>query len=270
MPIPELDRALGAHVRFRSWRHDGPATALYPSGAHAAVELSWVERGAATYHARGADVVVGPGAAIAVPPSMDHRTAFGSSLRASALWLSLEMVGEIADAVTPDDGARGFGFGVVRRSARVLALGRLLEEEVRGGAEGHVLVAESLAEAIVVELLRHAPREHARGARDARIRQALERMRACYAEDLSVDELAKGAGMSRFHFSRLFRDEVGDAPYKHLLRIRVARAAELLRKGRHTVTEAAFAVGFQDMSRFSRMFRAELGVNPRAYRARSA
>lgn len=269
MPLPVLDRAVGAHLRVRSWRHDGAATAFFPEGAHDAVELSWVHEGHATYRARGVEVDVGAGAAIAVPSSTEHRTRFGADLRASALWISHAMVAEIADAVRPDDGARGFGFGAVARAPRVVLLGRLLEDEARAGGEGHVVAIEALAEAIVVELLRHAPRERT-GARDPRIRAALDRMRAGYAEELSVDELAKGAGMSRFHFSRLFRDEVGDAPYRHLLRIRVARAAELLRKGRHTVTEAAFAVGFHDMSRFSRTFRAELGVNPREYRARTA
>jgi transcriptional regulator GlxA family with amidase domain len=87
-------------------------------------------------------------------------------------------------------------------------------------------------------------------------------MNARYAEPLTVDDLAGTATMSRYHFSRLFRDEVGEAPYQHLLRVRIARAAELLKSGRTSVTEAALAVGFHDFSRFSRTFKRFMGQLP--------
>ena len=48
----------------------------------------------------------------------------------------------------------------------------------------------------------------------------------------------------------------GKAPYAYLIDLRVQRAAELLRAGRSSVTEAAFAVGFSDLGRFARAFRA--------------
>ena len=72
----------------------------------------------------------------------------------------------------------------------------------------------------------------------------------------------KTANMSRFHFSRLFRDEVGQAPYQYLLKVRLARAAELLRSGHSSVTEAAISSGFSDFSRFSRMFKKHTGKLP--------
>jgi AraC-like DNA-binding protein len=120
------------------------------------------------------------------------------------------------------------------------------------------------AEAMIVYALRAGRREPRtiRRPRDPRIRAALDAMNARYAEPLTVDDLARAAAMSRFHFSRLFRDEVGEAPYQHLLRVRVARAAELLQNGRTSVTEAALAVGFHDFSRFSRTFRRFIGRLP--------
>jgi AraC family transcriptional regulator len=77
--------------------------------------------------------------------------------------------------------------------------------------------------------------------------------------------------MSRFHFSRLFRDEIGQAPYQYLLRVRLARATELLRGGHHSVTEAALESGFTDLSRFASMFKKQTGKRPSdVARARSA
>ena len=144
-----------------------------------------------------------------------------------------------------------------------MPLGRVLRAEARDTAPGSLLAADAVGEALVVELLRRAPaRAAAVAARDARVNLALDRICASYAEPLTVDDLARCAGMSRFHFSRLFRDQVGDAPYHHLLRVRVGRAAELLRRGRHDVSEAALAVGFHDLGRFARMFRREIGCSP--------
>jgi AraC family transcriptional regulator len=87
-------------------------------------------------------------------------------------------------------------------------------------------------------------------------------MHESFAEPLGVDDLAKTAKMSRFHFSRLFRDEVGQAPYQYLLRVRIARATELLRGGHCSVTEAALAAGFTDFSRFASTFKKVTGKRP--------
>jgi AraC family transcriptional regulator len=118
---------------------------------------------------------------------------------------------------------------------------------------------------MTVAVLRGAParRIHLQ-ARDRRVLAALERMHAGYSEPLGVADMARTAGMSRFHFSRLFREEVGESPYRHLLSLRLDRAAELLRGGHHGATEVALAVGIADPSRFARMFRARFGTTPAA------
>jgi transcriptional regulator GlxA family with amidase domain len=125
------------------------------------------------------------------------------------------------------------------------------------------MVADALADALVVHALRASREVRAHGgARDPRITAALDQVHAAYAEPLTVSDLARAAGMSRFHFSRLFQDETGDPPYRYLQRVRVRRGAELLRAGRHSVTEAALAVGFHDFGRFARVFRREIGCLP--------
>lgn len=268
MLAPSAVWDIGSHVRLRSWEHDGPRTGFFAAAAHAHFEIGFCDEGATRYRVGSQEIVSEPGTLAIVPRGVEHRNSFEPDLRGVGLCISDAMVAEIGDAMA----ARGRqpAFGLVR-SARALALTKLLIDEARQPGEGRVLAGEALAEALVVELVRSAPQQGATGARDPRVRNALDRMRSSYADEISVDDLAKTAGMSRFHFSRLFRDQVGEAPYKHLLRLRVARAAELLRGGRHTVTEAAFAVGFRDLSRFSRAFRVEFGFTPNAARkARSA
>jgi transcriptional regulator GlxA family with amidase domain len=163
------------------------------------------------------------GDAFIVPAGVEHGT-FPTSVRAGALWVVPEVAGASASAA-----------GIVY----ALRPGRRSRSN-------------------------HLPTEEraSRRPRDTRIRAALAAMYARYAEALTVEDLSRAAAMSRFHFSRLFRDEIGEAPYQHLLRIRVHRAAELLRSGRVSVTEAAIAVGFHDFSRFARTFRRIVGRLP--------
>jgi AraC-like DNA-binding protein len=200
------------------------------------------------------------GGAFIVPAATPHTTTFPTPVRAAALWLAPEVVNKIGDALGPSLAARPNH----EVDGYVSALGRVFVRDVASPQPGATLTAQAIARAMIVYALRTGRREPRaiRRPRDPRIRIALDAMHARYAEPLTVDDLARAAAMSRFHFSRLFRGDVGEAPYQHLLRVRVGRAAELLQNGRTSVTEAALAVGFHDFSRFSRTFRRFIGRLP--------
>jgi AraC family transcriptional regulator len=140
---------------------------------------------------------------------------------------------------------------------------------VRRGDRGALLAADAMIEAILVSVLRPraiaAVSDGPRPPRDPAIAAAVRFIDAAYAEPLTVESIAKSARMSRFHFSRRFRDATGRSPYRYLQDVRLGRAAELLRRGRHGVTEAALSVGFTDPSRFARAFRAKFGASPAHY-----
>ncbi len=87
----------------------------------------------------------------------------------------------------------------------------------------------------------------------------------------SVDPgmLASAAGLSRYHFLRVFTRVLGVTPHQYLLRARVRRAAKLLIEDDLPVTEIAFATGFGDLSHFIHRFRRAAGVSPRLFRARA-
>jgi AraC-like DNA-binding protein len=78
--------------------------------------------------------------------------------------------------------------------------------------------------------------------------------------------LASMARMSPYHFLRSFRAVTGVTPHQWLLRARLRAAAERLAASREPVTRIAFDVGFEDLSNFTRSFRAEFGASPRQYR----
>jgi AraC-like DNA-binding protein len=90
-------------------------------------------------------------------------------------------------------------------------------------------------------------------------------MDAAPAEALTLSELAREAGMSPWHFARVFRELAGTPPHRYLSGVRLARAAALLGAGAG-VTEACMASGFQNLGHFSRTFRRAFGVPPSLYR----
>jgi AraC-like DNA-binding protein len=91
---------------------------------------------------------------------------------------------------------------------------------------------------------------------------------ARYAEPLTVDDMARAAGLSRAHFSREFRRAFGESPHGYLLTRRLERAASLLRLTDRSVAEICFDVGLSSVGSFTTSFTRTYGASPNAYRAR--
>ena len=83
---------------------------------------------------------------------------------------------------------------------------------------------------------------------------------------LTLGSLAREAGLSPFHFLRMFERVTGVTPHQYILRARLREAAMQLADPEAKVLDIAFDCGFGDLSNFNHAFRAEFGVSPRAYR----
>ncbi len=118
-------------------------------------------------------------------------------------------------------------------------------------------MAGRAARAVALELL-----PHLRRARDHIDRQ--------YAMALDLEQLARVAGVSKFHFARSFEAAYGETPIRYLTRRRVERAQDLLRTANLTVTEVCMVVGFASLGSFSSRFTQLVGESPTAYRDRWA
>jgi AraC-like DNA-binding protein len=88
-----------------------------------------------------------------------------------------------------------------------------------------------------------------------------------YARQLTVEQLARRAGLSSFHFIRAFRSAFGATPHQYLRTKRIERARELLVTTPMPITEICVQVGFQSLGSFSSIFRRLTGETPAAYRA---
>jgi AraC-like DNA-binding protein len=111
-------------------------------------------------------------------------------------------------------------------------------------------------------------------ADERRVTGALRRIEAATRDGhnaaLSVRCLARDAGMSAYHFLRVFRQVAGTTPHQFVLRMRLHRAALRLRRSSEAISAIAFDCGFGDLSTFNHRFRRIMGVSPGEYRARRA
>jgi AraC-like DNA-binding protein len=98
--------------------------------------------------------------------------------------------------------------------------------------------------------------------RVARLQPALNYIREYFHERVSESDAAALCGMTRFAFSRHFHGALGLTFREYVMRARIAEARRLLVEGGHSVTDVAFATGFNDGSYFARMFRRHTGMLP--------
>jgi AraC family transcriptional regulator len=101
-----------------------------------------------------------------------------------------------------------------------------------------------------------------------RIAVALRRIESNVSTPLSIQELAREAAMSPYHFLRTFRRVVGMTPHQFILRTRLQQAALRLRRSSQPVLDVALDAGFADLSTFNRRFRTFMGMPPSVYRQR--
>jgi AraC-like DNA-binding protein len=113
-----------------------------------------------------------------------------------------------------------------------------------------------------------APVQRAPGDVLVHLRRARDRVDRDYAQPLDLDDLARTAGISKYHFHRLFTATYGMTPAAYLSRRRIERAQDLLRATNLTVTEVCYAVGFSSLGSFSARFRAVVGEGPREFQRR--
>jgi AraC family transcriptional regulator len=148
-----------------------------------------------------------------------------------------------------------------------------VDAELTIGGAGGPLAAESLANVLAVQLIRHvlAPRQPARGRDGVLPRGRLRAVVAYLEEHLdpgpTLEQLAAVARLSAYHFARQFKAATGLPPHQYVILRRIERAKQLLQTGGDSsLAEVAACAGFSDQSKFSRHFKRLVGVTPGQFR----
>lgn len=173
---------------------------------------------------------------------------------------------QIAPAAADMLGEAEWGIGTLAPTAELPLLGRLIEARARQRDRFGLEEAALLAVARFRQLGRRSARR-APSPRERRLAvSAALRLEAQAGEETSLGEAAARAGLSPFHFLRVFSRTPGVTPHQYLLRVRLDRAARLLGETELPVTEVALEAGYADLSNFVRSFGRAAGMSPRAFR----
>ena len=158
------------------------------------------------------------------------------------------------------------------RSERIHMLLQMNASEAAASEPGRDFVIARLMELLFVDILRDQSRRIERrdtgllaGLADPITAIALRAMHGKIGHNWKVAELAKTSGVSRSRFAVRFQNTLGVSPIRYLLDWRIALAQDELRKGTLSISEIAFAVGFQSVSAFSTAFSRTVGWPPSQY-----
>ena len=244
----------------------GPAEKPFTE-VHRSYSVSYVRKGSFGYHSRGRSHELVAGAFLIGLPGAEftctHDHVCGDEC------LSFFLAPELVEAV----GGRGEAWqaGAVPPLSELMVLGELAQAAAEGCSDigldeiGHLL-ANRLVEVVGGEK-RKAANVTARNRRRA-VETALW-LEAHSASPLDLDDAAAEAGVSPFHFLRLFSRVLGVTPHQYLVRCRLKQAARLLAEDGRDVTDIAYDVGFGDLSNFVRTFHRAAGVSPLKFRQAS-
>jgi AraC family transcriptional regulator len=134
------------------------------------------------------------------------------------------------------------------------------------------LFVRGIGQAIAVHLARNytALTEAAHGEASSlpgfKLRRVTDWMAEHLAEEFSLPRLAEQAGISEFHFNRLFKRATGMPPSQYQIKLRLDAARRLLRETKKSVITIANEVGYSNPSHFAQLFRKETGLSPSDYR----
>ena len=98
------------------------------------------------------------------------------------------------------------------------------------------------------------------------VENVIESIHENYGEELCIDDLARTAMYSKFHFTRIFQRVTGLTPGRFLSAVRLQKAKQLLTSTSLTVTDISHMVGYNSVGTFSSRFAYSVGVPPRTYR----
>ena len=183
--------------------------------------------------------------------------------------LSFFLAPELVEAI--GDRTEIWQIGSAPPLPELMVLGELAQAAAEGRSDiGLDEVGQAFASRFV-EAVSGRPRQPVRtAARDRR--RAVETalwIDAHSHRQIDLEHAAAQAGISPFHFLRLFSSVLGVTPHQYLVRSRLRHAARLLADDGSSITDVAYGVGFGDLSNFVRTFHRAAGVSPRRFREAS-
>ncbi len=228
-------------------------------------QLLYMAGGKAHFYLPDGELIAREGEAFLYPPGQPQRYGYILSEKPDVYWLhfsgaqALEL---LKKAGFPELSV--FHPGV--HDDCILLFDRIIRELQRSGLYCQELAA-SHAQALIYLLSRGMEEKNGQQyAKGPEIQQLVEWFHRHPEESLPMREYAHRVNMSLSTFIRRFRAHTGLPPQRYIVRLRMGHARELLASSQMPVTDVARIVGYDNPLYFSRMFKKETGLSPRAYR----
>ena len=210
-----------------------------------------------------------PGLLHVIPPAYPPAYRVRGGLRFVSIHVPRSRIASLLEHLPAERSARlefRFAFSDPFVAATIPCVaGELLAPEQAGS-----LYADLLVDALTVHLLRGnvptSPPPPARGLSSVALRLVHDRMEASLREGVSLADLAREVGLSRFHFARAFKAATGLPPHQYLTTRRVERAKQLLLHTDLPICDVALESGFGSQSHLSERFRRTTGQTPLRFR----
>jgi AraC family transcriptional regulator len=264
MPRPTTNVLLRGAVSVVDYRCTIPSYEQPFLELHDAFSLSYVHGGGFGYRTRGLAFEMVPGAILVGHPGDEFMCTHEH--RSGDECLSFRFAPELVESL--GGGPESWRAGSLPPLPELMVLGELGQAAAQQRSDLGLDEIGLRFAARFVDLVSGRDRPPPpTGARDRRraVRAALW-IEAHADEPIDLPGAAREAGLSPFHFLRLFSRVLGVTPHQYLLRCRLRHAARLLAEGGPSITEIAFRVGFRDLSNFVRTFHRAAGVSPRRFR----
>jgi AraC family transcriptional regulator len=262
--MPIATALLQGPVSVIDYRCDAPPREQPYTEVHAGYSVSYVRKGGFGYRAIGQAFDMVPGSVLIGHPGDEF--VCSHEHRSGDECLSFQLAPELVDSLGAQDGV--WRTGSLAPLPELMVMGELGQAAAEGRSDLGMDEVGMLFAARFVELVSgRARRAPDAGGSDRRraVRAALW-IEAHADQPLELAGAAREAGLSTFHFLRLFARVLGVTPHQYLVRCRLRHAARLLAGDELPITEIAFRVGFGDLSNFVRTFHRAAGVSPRRFR----
>jgi AraC family transcriptional regulator len=227
-------------------------------------------RTSGTWGSEPFSATLSPGQFVALAPGRPSRVRFHDDHELLVLTIDADLAADLCPGLT-DEHLEPLASA---RQADPLVQA-LVESLWRDDALMDGRVRESRIASVLFELLRlsgsaRAPAPAAGGLAPWALKRVTDFMDASLTRSPSLPDLARLVRLSPFHFCRAFKASTGEPPHRWLQRRRLEKAKLLLQDSDLSILDVGAAVGYEDPSHFSKLFRREAGLTPRAYRRGTA
>jgi len=214
--------------------------------------------------------IISPGDIAVIPAGVPFSCRFKGESEFLVMSITQELISRASVAFSAGDTSLRLNWGM--RDSLVRETFASLEAICDTRRPMDRIYGETLANALAMHLVRNCKQMNshfggtARGLSRGQLGRVLDFIHGTPYNDISLRSMAVAAGLSPFHFSRMFKMATGVSPHQYVLRRRIEIGAEMLLSREDSIATIALELGFADQSHFTMHFKRIHGIGPAGYR----